>query len=197
MTRSGTTRRGATRPDAPRRVVVKANYVKTHRVGTYKVKKSAGYYLTRANEFGEVQAREAFSAEEDHLSKAEVYQRLEAAAEGGEYHYRIIFAPDTDQNAENVDMRLYAREMMTHLEVRTQQRIAWLGVEHVGDDAHSRHGHVHIIATTDARLSRSDLQEMRLEAAASFTQALETGADLDMSGKRLERYLEADGGFEL
>ena len=170
--------------------MVKANYVKTHHAGTAKTKKSAGYYLTRANELGEGQEREAFSADNDHLSKAEVYKEIELAAETGEYHYRIVFAPGTDQNAENVDMRAYAREMMNTLEVRTNQHIAWLGVEHVGEDAHSRHGHVHIIATLDTRLDREDLHEMRMGATQSFTQALEnpleTGADLDTGGGKVK-----------
>ena len=192
-----TSRSGGKEQSGKRRAVVKANYARTTKAGTRKVKQSAGYYLRRENELGEAQEREAFSAEEDHLTRAEVYKRVELAAEEGEYYYRLIFAPDTDQHAEDVDMRAYAREMMNDLEVKSQQRVAWLAVEHVGDDAHSGHGHVHIIAVTERRLNREDLQEMQLQASNTFDSALdnrlEAIAELEMSGggkKQLEQKLE-------
>ena len=186
-----------------RRTAIKASFTKTGGQGTAKAKGSAYYYLTRPNESGEKQEREAFGRFAEHIKRDEVYQHLDKAAERDSYHYRFVIAPETDKDAENVDMRRYAREMMSKLEARLGERVPWVGVEHVGENAHTERAHVHLIATTSKRLDREDLQALRQEAKLSFNSALENRDEIQAVGKEQEKDTglayahRCNGGLEL
>lgn len=142
--------------------------------------------MTRANDIGEPQERVGFSKFEDHVTRAEVYEHLDESGRKGGYHYRIVMAPETDRNAENVDMKAYARDMMNRLEIQMQKTLDWVGFEHVSESAYSEHGHVHLIVTTPRRLDREDLEQLRAQARQGFSQGLENRpeqlADLDGGG---------------
>ncbi len=167
------------------RAVVKANYVKAGD-GTRQVKESAYYYMTRPNDQGEAQERSGFSNYDDRIGREEVYARLDEAGRTGGYHYRLVVSPGTDRNAENVDMKSFARDTMNRLEVRMQKTLSWVAFEHSGGGAHTEHGHVHLIVTTSRRLDREDFEQLRDDVRQSFGQALEN---------RPEHFAELGGGL--
>ena len=165
--------------------VVKANYSKAGTASSAKsVKASSRYYTTRENERGESMERESFSKDRDELTREETYERLERADREHEYHTRVVLSPGTDREAEGVDLKEYTREVMREVG-RQEGGASWVAVEHGRDTAHTERAHVHVIVSTNEKLSRDDLEKLREHATRSWDEAREH-----------QRTLERDPGIE-
>ena len=153
------------------RAVVKGNFTRAGNARS--IKASGRYYTTRKNEHGERMEREAFSANRDNLARAELNERIDQADRDHEYHYRMVVSPGTDRQAEGVDLREYAREVMRELERQTRGEVSWVAVEHGGNTAHTARAHLHVIASTDEVLGKETFARLRDHA----TQAWEGAKD--------------------
>jgi hypothetical protein len=150
-----------------------------------KANASAGYYGDRPNERGEPEHRLAFTPEHDDLTLEQV--RGEMREVDGRYMYRVMLSPG--ENLEPSELRQWTREVM--LEQGGVK--SWHGWVHENTD----HKHVHVIAWTEGKLERRDLDGFRrdgdrelertLEYRKELAQELEYGRDLD---KSLEPSLE-------
>ncbi len=176
--------------------VVKANYAKAGTAkSTKSVKASSRYYTTRENERGESMERESFSKDRDELSREETYERLERADQEHEYHTRVVLSPGTDREAEGVDLKEYTREVMREIE-RQDGGASWVAVEHGHDTAHTERAHVHVIVSTDEKLSREDLEKLRKHASRSWEEArdhqrtFERDPEIEREIKDMSRSLE-------
>ena len=181
----GGTSRGSGSPGGSKNgAVVKANYAKAGTASSAKsIKASSRYYTTRENERGESMERESFSKDRDELTREETYERLEQADREHEYHTRFVLSPGTDREAEGVDKE-YTREVMREVS-RQEGGASWVAVEHGRDTAHTDRAHVHVIVSTDEKLSRDDLKKLREHATRSWDEAREH-----------QRTLERDPGIE-
>lgn len=187
------------------RVVIKANYVKQGKGSGGRVRESARYYMTRENEHGEKEQRSAFSKEQDEMSFEGVKAHLKEADQDHAYHYRIVIAPDTDKDAEGGNLKELAREVMQTLEKQQGSKVSWIAIEHSGDNAHSEHAHVHVIASIDRTISKNEFREMRYDASLAWrlemVQQREMQRDgleqTDMTGKEKTKAYEFDQGMEL
>lgn len=175
--------------------VVKANYAKAGSAkSTKSVKASSRYYTTRENERSEPMERESFSKDRDELSRDETYERLERADQEHEYHTRVVLSPGTDREAEGVDLKEYTREVMREIE-RQDGGASWVAVEHGHDTAHTERAHVHVIVSTDEKLSREDLEKLRDHASRSWEEArdhqrtLERDPEIEREIKDMSRSL--------
>lgn len=148
----------------PTSAVVKPTYTRSVR----NAQGSARYYAQRANNAGERQQREAFDKGSDALSREDVNGRLEAAEEeGSSYYYRFVMSPGTEAEPEG-DLKSWTRDVMAELEVQQGRSLTWAAYEHSGDDAHSGHAHVHVVAATDRKLDQHDLQALREVATEAW-----------------------------
>lgn len=112
---------------------------------------SADYYAHRPDSEGGREYRPGFDAENEEMSKNEVYGRIEQGE--GNYVYRIVLSPGEEMEAE--ELREWARDVMEPVEEVGGE---WVGFVH---DDHTEHPHAHVIAYTDEQLDRGDLNEMR------------------------------------
>lgn len=195
---------GVSRGAGGSRVVIKANYVKQGKGSGGRIRESARYYLNRENEYGEKEQRQAFSKEHDELDFGEVKTRLKEADQIHAYHYRLVVAPETDKEAEGGDLKALAREVMVTLEKQQEGKVSWIAVEHSGDHAHSDHAHVHVIASLEHTITKSELHELRYDAELAWRlemvqqremqrDALEVG----MTGQDKVKAFETEQGLEL
>lgn len=149
--------------------VVKVNYVAMSAGGRAAAGASADYYAHRPGAEGEREYRAGFDAENEEMSKNEVYSRIEEGE--GEYAYRIVLSPGEEMDAGEI--REWARDVMEPIEEEGGQ---WVGFVH---DDHTDHPHAHVIAFTDEKLDREDLAGMRAigtegaELAAEYKEELE------------------------
>lgn len=151
--------------------VVKANYTKAG--SNASVKASARYYASRENERGEREERETFSKQRDNLGRVEVDAHLDRADKEHEYHYRVTVSPGTDREAEGVDLKDYTREVMREVERQQRGRASYIAVEHAREGAHTSHGHVHAVVSTDSKLTREDLEKLRDHASRTWDEMRE------------------------
>jgi hypothetical protein len=142
------------------RSVVKANYVST-RSGSSKLSGSLRYYATRENAQNQKQERDIFTKEHDKVATKEVAEQLKTLTKDESYQlgYRIILSPDTQKDTSTQVLRDWTREMMTKVE--RHHNVQWFAVAHAGDNAHTGHAHVHIVAVMDHRLSKDELASLR------------------------------------
>jgi hypothetical protein len=150
-----------------------------------KANASAGYYGDRPNELGEPEHRLAFTPEHDDLTLEQVRDEMREVE--GRYMYRVMLSPG--ENLEQHELRQWTREVMLE-----QPGVkSWHGWVHENTD----HKHVHVIAWTEGKLERRDLDGFRrdgdrelertLEYRKELTQELEHGRDLE---PKLEPRLE-------
>lgn len=178
---------GGRKPRGPR-VVAYANYVRGGKGSGGKMRESARYYMTRENEHGEREKRQAFSKDQDDMDFSEVKKRLKEHENN--YHYRIVLAPETDKNAENGDLKDFTRRVMATLQQGQDHDVPWIGVEHSKADAHTEHAHIHVIASVDRYLDKSDLYDLR--SSAQFEWRLEIEQERVIQ-KELDRGLASAG----
>ena len=76
-------------------------------------------------------------------------------------------SPGTEAEPEG-DLKSWTRDVMAELEVQQGKPLTWAAYEHSGDNAHSEHAHVHVVAATDRKLDHSDLQALREVAAGAW-----------------------------
>ena len=178
-----------------RRATVKVNYVKG-RGATVNAKTSARYMLTRENALGEPGEREAFNRTEDGLERRQMYGAIGEEREDKLY-YRIIISPETDREAEGVDMKAYVRDVMSDLE-KEKGQMSWVAVNHAGEDGHNDHAHTHVIAVLDRPLDRNDLADLRESGGKHFQAHLDAQYELhaelksELSFQRLANEIERD-----
>ena len=186
------------------RVVIKANYVKQGQGSGGRIRESARYYLNRENEYGEKEQRQAFSREQDELDFGAVKTQLKEADQACAYHYRLVVAPETDKEAEGGDLKALTREVMATLEKQQVGRVSWLAVEHSGEDAHSDHAHVHVIASLERTLTKGELGELRYDAELAWRLEMvqqremqHDGLEVEMTGQDKAKAFETEQGLEL
>jgi len=150
--------------------VVKARYSTRGGAGQDSIK----YAVHRQNEQGEAQYRTIFDREQDQLSKEQAYRRFDSERDQKErYTYTIIINPG-EGRSEHLDLKQVARDTLSKLEEKGLCK-NWVAVEHrdQGD-----HAHIHVIATSRAKLDQRDLEAMRKEQYASCERQLEPLRDL-------------------
>ncbi len=168
----------------PTSAVVKATYTRSVR----NAQGSARYYAGRANGAGERQQREAFDKGSDTLSREDVNGRLEASEEeGSSYYYRFVMSPGTEAEPEG-DLKSWTRDVMAELEVQQAKPLTWAAYEHSGDDAHSGHAHVHVVAATDRKLDQSDLQALREVATEAWERQQAFSRELERDPMQAETH---------
>jgi hypothetical protein len=122
---------------------------------------SAGYYGDRPNELGEPEHRLAFTPEHDDLTLDQV--RDEMREVDGRYMYRVMLSPG--ENLEQHELRQWTREVMLE-----QPGVkSWHGWVHENTD----HKHVHVIAWTEGKLERRDLDALRRDGDRELERTLE------------------------
>lgn len=182
------------------RVVAYANYVRGGKGSGGKMRESARYYMTRENEQGEREKRQAFSKDQDGMDFNEVKNRLKDHENN--YHYRIVLAPETDKNAENGDLKEFTRRVMAAVQQRQDQDVPWIAVEHSKADAHTEHAHVHVIASVDRFLDKSDLYNLRSSAQLEWRleieqeRVIQKELDRGLASAGLEHSLQSDQSKE-
>jgi len=139
--------------------VVKASYFRGGGGSANKLRGSVRYAATRPGEEG--QERTAFSRDDDALDRAEAFGTLEEAE--GSYYYRVVLNSGEGQEVE-ADLKAWTRDTMGSLAER-HGAVAWVGFEHRD---HSEHAHVHVIAVTERKLDREDLERLREAATESW-----------------------------
>jgi hypothetical protein len=146
-----------------------------------KANASAGYYGDRPNELGEPEHRLAFTPEHDDLTLEQVRDEMREA--DGRYMYRVMLSPG--ENLEPHELKQWTREVM--LEQHGVK--SWHGWVHENTD----HKHVHVIAWTQGKLERRDLDGFRRDGDRVLEQTLERNRELMLElerGRDLERSLE-------
>jgi hypothetical protein len=176
---------GVSKSSGAPRVVIKANYVKGGKGSGGRIRESARYYMTRENEKGEKEQRSAFSEERDEMDFEGVKGHLKAAGQNHAYHYRLVLAPETDKDAEGGDLKALTRETMRTLEKQQDGNVSWVAIEHAGEHAHTEHAHVHVIASTDRTITKTELSELRFEATLAWR--LEMAQQREMQRDSLEQ----------
>jgi hypothetical protein len=170
------------------RTVSKVNYTraavggaKGMKTARTKASASAGYYGDRPNELGEREHRLAFTPEHDDLTLDQVRSEMREA--DGRYMYRVMLSPG--ENLEPSELRQWTREVMLE-----QPGVkSWHGWVHENTD----HKHVHVIAWTEGKLERRDLDGFRREGDRVLEQTLERNRELTLElerGRDLEKSLE-------
>lgn len=139
--------------------VVKASYFRGGAGSAAKLNGSVRYAATRSGDEG--QERTAFSRDEDTLGRAEATETLEEAE--GSYYYRVVLNSGEGQEVE-ADLKEWTRDTMGALAER-HGAVAWVAYEHRD---HSEHAHVHVVAATDKKLDKEDLQNLREAATESW-----------------------------
>ncbi|MGL4611279.1 MAG: relaxase/mobilization nuclease domain-containing protein [Trueperaceae bacterium] len=119
------------------------------------------YAATRENSRGEKQDREIFSKDKDQHDLKEATTKLKSLSSDESYHlaYRFVLSPDTGAETSPEAMRDWTREMMTKVERNHQ--LEWFAVAHAGDNAHTNHAHVHVVAVIDRRINKDELAALR------------------------------------
>ena len=145
------------------RTVVKARYTSLRskeghliKSAIQRVKTSASYYAHRPNERGERVYRAGFDGESDALTKHEVARMIEREGEKWERSYRFVLSPGEEMN--QGEMREWSRGVMARMGYEPWQYVAFA---HAGQDRHTEHDHVHVIAFTDDALTREQFRYMR------------------------------------
>ena len=192
------------RSGAPR-VVIKANYVKGGKGSGGRIRESARYYLTRENEKGEKEQRSAFSEKRGEMDFEGVKGHLKEADQNHPYHYRLVLAPETDQNAEGGDLKALTRETMQTLEQQQGGNVSWVATLHAGEYAHTEHAHAHVIASTDRTITKTELSELRFTATLAWRLEMAQQRELqqdsleqpDFVDKENARVKQRDWGMEL
>ncbi len=184
------------------RVVIKANYVKQGQGSGGRVRESARYYMTRENEYGEKEQRQAFSKEEDEMDFGEVKTHLKEADQEHAYHYRMVVAPETDKDAEGGDLKELTRELMKTLEKQQGSEVSWIAIEHSGENAHTEHAHVHVIASLEQKLTKDDFRELRYDAELAWRLEMVQQREMQRDGLEhsvgdKEKHTQYDQGLEL
>ena len=136
--------------------VIKAGNTPVTPQSKTKIRSSSRYYRTR-----EGTEREAFSRDRDVVDRNAIRETLDSAQ--GQHYYRIVLNAGDGHNAE-IDLKGWTRDTMGALAERHGD-VTWLAYEH---REHSAHDHVHVIAVTEARLSKDDLARMREAADESW-----------------------------
>lgn len=179
------------------KAVVKANYTKAGNAGS--VKASARYYASRENERGEREERETFSKDRDNLDRSEVDGHIERADKEHAYHYRVTVSPGTDREAEGVDLKDYTREVMREVERQQRGNASYIAVAHAREGSHTSHGHVHVVVSTDKKMTRENLDGLRDHATNTWKEmrehvrTLERDTTISRDLKELERVREERG----
>ena len=168
--------RGSSRQVRGPRVVVKANFRRGAKA-TATMKASARYYLTRENAQGEEMMRDGFDQDRDDLSKKDMYLHIQENSDWRTYQYRFVIAPETDADAQGVDMRTFTRQVMDDLNAQLRANgaakdLTWVAVNHSGDEAHTEHGHTHVLAQLPVRMDREDFESFRFQARLTFNHML-------------------------
>ncbi len=162
------------------RTISKVNYTRAGVGGAKGMKSartkanaSAGYYGDRPNERGEPEHRLAFTPEYDDLTLDQVKSEMREA--DGRYMYRVMLSPG--ENLEPSELKQWTREVMLEQD-GVKSWHAWV---HENTD----HKHVHVIAWTEGKLERRNLDGFRrdgdreLERTSEYrrelTQELEFG----------------------
>ena len=185
------------------RVVIKANYVKQGQGSGGRVRESARYYMTRENEYGEKEQRQAFSKEQDEMDFGEVKTHLKEADQEHAYHYRLVVAPETDKDAEGGDLKALTREVMATLEKQQGSEVSWIAIEHSGENAHTEHAHVHVIASLEQKLTKDDFRELRYDAELAWRLEMVQQREMQRDGLEhepgggKEKHTQYDQGMEL
>jgi hypothetical protein len=126
------------------------------------------YCAQRANEQGERQERDIFNNERDEIPRSEAARDLNRAIQETTQRegIGIILSPDTSTETAKENLRDWTREMMLILESKHDMK--WCGVVHAAEGGHSGHGHVHVVAVSDRRITKDELATLRQHGDAHW-----------------------------
>ncbi|WP_084148099.1 hypothetical protein, partial [Deinococcus frigens] len=136
--------------------VVKTSYTRS----AGEAKGSVRYMQHRQDDLGERQARLLFD-QDGELSRQEVYERLDRAAEsdGKTYFYRLTFNPgEGHADLDEQGRQAWAAEQIARIEAQGNTVKTWVGVSHTDQ---GQHDHVHVLAATSRTLQKDELADLR------------------------------------
>ncbi|MFQ3452417.1 DUF3363 domain-containing protein [Bradyrhizobium sp. UFLA01-814] len=117
--------------------------------------------------------------------------------QGNRHHFRFIVSPE--DAADMADLKGFARELVSQMEVDLSTKLDWVAVDHWN----TQHPHVHILVRgvaedgQDLVISRAYIKEgMRARAQDLVTQELGLRSDLDIH-RSLERQVDAERWTQL
>ena len=132
-----------------------------------KTAKAINYYTQRPDDEHIPQAeRTGFSRDQDELSRGEMQGVALEQDPQKRYGYELVLSPPPTEGKSltNEDLQSWAKGVMVNLEARRGEDLKWVAVVH----EHKEHPHVHVMAWTNQRLDRGDLNAMRENAAKSL-----------------------------
>lgn len=143
--------------------VVKTSYTRS----ASKAKASVRYMQHRQSDLGERSQRQLFGPSGE-LSRAEVYDRLDRAAEaqGKTYFYRLVFNPgEGHADLSEEGRQAWAAEVMARIEAQGNQVRAWVAVSHTDQ---GEHDHLHILAATSRTVQKDELADLRTHSREAY-----------------------------
>jgi hypothetical protein len=144
--------------------VVKANFVKSGAGEKGRAKATIRYIADRPGKDKEKTARELFGPD-GKLTKEQARRMIDEAAKGTLF-YRLIISPDPRREDSHKDLNLSELTIQTiaELEDRLKTSIQFAAVVH---DDHAPHRHIHVLALLSKKLSRADINFLRVKATAA------------------------------
>jgi hypothetical protein len=141
--------------------VVKSNYVKRGKGEKGRAKATVRYIQHRRDREGERVTRTLFGYDGE-LTREQAYKMIDEAPKGTIF-YRIVISPAPKHEDRYKDLNLseITIHTMLKLEERLGKQVQFVAAMH---DDHSPHRHVHTLVLVQRKLTREDLQALRLEA---------------------------------
>ncbi len=164
--------------------VVKTSYTRS----ASEAKASLRYMQHRQSDLGERGHRQLFGPDGE-LSRAEVYERFDQAAEaqGKTYFYRLVFNPgEGHADLSEEGRQAWAAEEMAHIEAQGNPVRDWVAVGHTDQ---GEHDHLHVLAATSRTLQKSELAELRTYSREAYDHQRDVQHQLGL-------YLDHPGGAQ-
>lgn len=147
--------------------------------GASRAKAGMRYFLHRENDQGERQYREAFSHDQESLSKGQVYERLDQALEScrgkhDTYYYTVVLNPGDRKLLTPEQQREWVTDALNHLkgsiEADGRNRADWVAVLH---NDQGNHDHAHGVLMSSRSLRGGEVQQWNRELDRVYDQCRE------------------------
>jgi hypothetical protein len=145
--------------------VVKANYVKRGIEAKSRAKSTVRYIQNRPGKQKERLTRDLFGTDGT-LDREQVYRMIDESPKGSIF-YRLVISPDPNREDGPRDLNLsrLTTQTMSALEDRLKTLIQFAAVVH---DDHARNRHIHVLAILNRKLTREDINFIRLSATETL-----------------------------
>ncbi len=142
-----------------------------------KTSAAVNYYTQRPDdEHIQQEERQGFSKGQEELSREEMYILAKQQDEQKSYGYEMVLSPppENSKDMSNEELQSWSKGVMMDLEARHGEDMKWIAVVH----EHKEHPHVHVMAWTNEKLDRADLNAIRESANRSLEQGYSYRSEL-------------------